>query len=101
MMFEQRTGRTPSLFLLQSNSCLVTGAVQSNRVGASNIRMQKVILVTGGAGFIGSNFILQPMLDASAAIVNLDTLTYAGNLHHLESIAPGARYEFTHGDIGD
>jgi dTDP-glucose 4,6-dehydratase len=63
--------------------------------------MQKVILVTGGAGFIGSNFILQQMQDASAAIVNLDKLTYAGNLRNLESIAPGLRYEFTHGDIGD
>ena len=63
--------------------------------------MQKVILVTGGAGFIGSNFILQQMQDASAAIVNLDKLTYAGNLRNLESVAPGPRYEFAHGDIGD
>jgi dTDP-glucose 4,6-dehydratase len=63
--------------------------------------MQKVILVTGGAGFIGSNFILRQTQEESGAIVNLDKLTYAGNLRNLESIAPGPRYEFAHGDIGD
>jgi dTDP-glucose 4,6-dehydratase len=61
--------------------------------------MRKTILVTGGAGFIGSNFILQQMRDDSAGIVNLDKLTYAGNLRNLESIASDPRYEFVHGDI--
>jgi dTDP-glucose 4,6-dehydratase len=63
--------------------------------------MRNTFLVTGGAGFIGSNFILQQMQDESVSIVNLDKLTYAGNLHNLESIAPDRRYEFVHGDIGD
>jgi dTDP-glucose 4,6-dehydratase len=63
--------------------------------------MQNIILVTGGAGFIGSNFILQQMRDESVSVVNLDKLTYAGNLHNLDSVAPGRRYEFVHGDIGD
>jgi dTDP-glucose 4,6-dehydratase len=63
--------------------------------------MQNLILVTGGAGFIGSNFILQRMQERSASIVNLDKLTYAGNLHNLDSIASNERYEFVHGDIGD
>lgn len=63
--------------------------------------MQNIILVTGGAGFIGSNFILQQMCDESVSVVNLDKLTYAGNLHNLDSVAPGRRYEFVHGDIGD
>jgi dTDP-glucose 4,6-dehydratase len=63
--------------------------------------MQKTILVTGGAGFIGSNFILQRMEGGAAPIVNLDKLTYAGNLRNLESVASDARYEFVQGDIGD
>jgi dTDP-glucose 4,6-dehydratase len=63
--------------------------------------MENTILVTGGAGFIGSNFILQRMERDSAAIVNLDKLTYAGNLRNLESIANQRRYEFAHGDIAD
>jgi dTDP-glucose 4,6-dehydratase len=63
--------------------------------------MENTILVTGGAGFIGSNFILQRIEPDSASIVNLDKLTYAGNLHNLETIANDRRYEFVHGDIAD
>ncbi|MGA8763456.1 MAG: dTDP-glucose 4,6-dehydratase [Candidatus Sulfotelmatobacter sp.] len=63
--------------------------------------MRNTILVTGGAGFIGSNFILQQMERDKASIVNLDKLTYAGNLRNLDSIANTQRYEFIHGDIAD
>ncbi len=63
--------------------------------------MDKTILVTGGAGFVGSNFILQRMERDSAPIVNLDKLTYAGNLRNLDTIANDRRYEFVHGDIAD
>src|ERR1700689_1387846 len=63
--------------------------------------MQNHVLVTGGAGFIGSNFVLHQMQDESAAILNLDKLTYAGNPRNLESIAADRRYKFIHGDIGD
>lgn len=63
--------------------------------------MENTILVTGGAGFIGSNFILQRMERDSAAIVNLDKLTYAGNMRNLETISSERRYEFVHGDIAD
>ena len=63
--------------------------------------MQNAILVTGGAGFIGSNFILQQMKGSAVPVVNLDKLTYAGNLRNLVSIASDPRYEFVHGDIGD
>ena len=64
--------------------------------------MQNAILVTGGAGFIGSNFILQQLeSDTATALVNLDKLTYAGNLRNLEAVGTDRRYEFVHGDIGD
>lgn len=63
--------------------------------------MNDTILITGGAGFIGSNFILQRIEHDSANIVNLDKLTYAGNLRNLESVADNPRYELVRGDIGD
>jgi dTDP-glucose 4,6-dehydratase len=63
--------------------------------------MQNRILVTGGAGFIGSNFILYQMRDDPAAIVNFDKLTYAGNLHNLDTICADPRYCFVQGDIGE
>ncbi len=63
--------------------------------------MHDLIVVTGGAGFIGSNFILQRMRDDSASVVNFDKLTYAGNPHNLESIAENPRYHFVQGDIVD
>ncbi len=60
-----------------------------------------MILVTGGAGFIGGNFILDWLANPSSeAIVNLDKLTYAGNLMTLESLKSDPRYTFIHGDIG-
>lgn len=60
------------------------------------------ILVTGGAGFIGSNFVLH-MLKAhpSYAVINLDKLTYAGNLENLTEAEGNSRYTFVKGDIGD
>ena len=57
------------------------------------------LLVTGGAGFIGSAFIRLSLSDDSTRIVNLDKLTYAGNLANLESVAANPRYRFAHGDI--
>ena len=62
----------------------------------------KTILVTGGAGFIGSNFIhylLQKY--PHLKIINLDKLTYAGNLDNLKDVEKDPRYEFVHGDIRD
>ncbi|PYX28608.1 MAG: dTDP-glucose 4,6-dehydratase [Acidobacteria bacterium] len=63
--------------------------------------MPSTILVTGGAGFIGSNFILQRIEEGTGQVVNLDKLTYAGNLRNVDSISSDRRYEFVHGDIGD
>jgi dTDP-glucose 4,6-dehydratase len=59
------------------------------------------ILVTGGAGFIGSNFVLSWIKDAGTPVVNLDLLTYAGNAANLASLANDARHQLVHGDICD
>ena len=60
-----------------------------------------MILVTGGAGFIGGNFVLDWLAGSDEPVVNLDALTYAGNLHTLDSLKNDARHVFVHGDIGD
>ncbi len=67
----------------------------------TNPKMQNLILVTGGAGFIGSNFILEWIQHEPSRIVNLDKLTYAGNLRNLESVAAHPSYRFEQGDIVD
>ena len=59
------------------------------------------ILVTGGAGFIGSNFIRQWIAEEQTRLINLDLLTYAGNLDSLSGVADHALYEFIKGDIRD
>jgi dTDP-glucose 4,6-dehydratase len=59
------------------------------------------ILVTGGAGFIGSNFVLQWLTSEAIPVVNLDKLTYAGNLENLEGASADQRYSFERGDICD
>ncbi|MHB1291353.1 MAG: dTDP-glucose 4,6-dehydratase [Sulfuricella sp.] len=60
-----------------------------------------MILVTGGAGFIGSNFILDWIATTGEAVVNLDKLTYAGNLENLVSLKGDTRHVFVQGDIND
>jgi dTDP-glucose 4,6-dehydratase len=59
------------------------------------------ILVTGGAGFIGSNFILDWLAQSDEVVINLDLLTYAGNLQNLASLDGDQRHVFVRGDIGD
>ena len=59
------------------------------------------ILVTGGAGFIGSNFVLDWLEAVGEPVLNLDALTYAGNLHNLDALKGDARHVFVQGDIGD
>jgi dTDP-glucose 4,6-dehydratase len=60
-----------------------------------------LILVTGGAGFIGSNFVLDWLLAENTPVVNLDKLTYAGNLQNLAAVADDPRHIFVRGDIAD
>ncbi len=62
---------------------------------------QPSIIVTGGAGFIGSNFVLQWLNRVGTPVVNLDILTYAGNAENLESLKGDPRHELVRGDIGD
>ena len=60
-----------------------------------------MLLVTGGAGFIGSNFVLSTLAQTGEAIVNLDKLTYAGNLANLDPVKTNAKHVFVRGDIGN
>jgi len=60
-----------------------------------------LILVTGGAGFIGANFILDWLRESDELVLNLDNLTYAGNLENLAELGGDPRYAFVQGDIGD
>lgn len=63
--------------------------------------MNKTILVTGGAGFIGSNFVLAWINQGLGKVINLDKLTYAGNLDNLKSLGHNPNHVFVHGDIAD
>lgn len=65
------------------------------------MQLSKTILVTGGAGFIGSNFVLEWVKAGLGTVINLDKLTYAGNLENLTEIEGNPHHIFVHGDIGD
>jgi len=60
-----------------------------------------MILITGGAGFIGANFVLDWCAQSDEPVINLDKLTYAGNLENLASQQGNPRHTFVHGDLGD
>src|SRR6266850_435542 len=60
-----------------------------------------MLLVTGGAGFIGANFVVSTLESTAEAVLNLDKLTYAGNLRNLDAVDGDARHQFVQGDICD
>ena len=60
-----------------------------------------MILVTGGAGFIGSNFVLNWLSECDEPVLNLDALTYAGNLENLASLSGNSSHHFVRGDVAD
>jgi len=60
-----------------------------------------MLLITGGTGFIGANFILDFIAATGESVVNLDKLTYAGNPRNLEGLNGDARHQLVRGDIGD
>ncbi len=70
-------------------------------MGPVSNEFEKKILVTGGAGFIGSNFVLHALERGDNTVVNLDNLTYAGNLMSLEPVRHDTRHIFIRGDIAD
>ena len=59
------------------------------------------IIVTGAAGFIGSNYVLNWISEKNEKVIALDKLTYAGNLENLKSVEKNPNYVFVQGDIGD
>ena len=71
------------------------------RMNNADAQQSNPILVTGGAGFIGSNFVLSWMKAAGTGVVNLDLLTYAGNAANLAALEADSRYTFVRGDICD
>lgn len=81
--------------------CRVSWAMQQYAPHGRAVRdLMKTLLVTGGAGFIGANFVLQAVADG-LRVVNLDKLTYAGNLDTLASLQGNPAHTFIQGDIGD
>jgi dTDP-glucose 4,6-dehydratase len=75
----------------------------AGRVAAqqARTRIMRTLLVTGGAGFIGGNFVLDVLATSGYRVVNLDALTYAGNLDTLAGVAKHPAHVFVRGDIGD
>ena len=88
------------LYLMQSADGRYRGHMRSGNHAIAKNSLAP-ILVTGGAGFIGSNFVLDWLAAGLGPVVNLDKLTYAGNPENLASVEASTAYTFAHGDICD
>lgn len=75
--------------------------MSDSKDNSNNSRRSNCVLVTGGCGFIGSNFVLDWLANEDAPVINLDALTYAGNPENLAAAANDPRYTFVHGNICD
>ena len=98
---KRRNARRRDFKLARHESTRSYFARDASRVALSHTLVVKTILVTGGAGFIGSAFIRLVMRERRFAVVNVDKLTYAGNLESLEEVSDDARYSFARIDICD
>ena len=81
-----------------------TPAIARDSVREDDLRTARdrdMILVTGGAGFIGANFVIDWLKTSDEPVINLDKLTYAGNPNNLAALRDDPRHLFVHGDIGD
>lgn len=107
-----RLSKVNAEYAANTSSALTRSSSRHNRVESLKIsdfgqadsgmlRDHMTILVTGGAGFIGANFVLDWLAAECEAVVNLDKLTYAGNIENLEAIQGESRHVFVQGDIGD
>jgi dTDP-glucose 4,6-dehydratase len=94
-------GQTAESSKLPSNSVLFRFCTPPQWSLSKAPMSQSTVLVTGGAGFIGSCFVRLAVGERSARVVNLDSLTYAGNLDSLGPIAQNPMHHFVHGDIAD
>src|SRR5260370_32008805 len=95
-MLEDRARCSPRVQALPEN--VAGGAAQSDRGRYAGARL---ILATGCAGFIGSNFVHAWLAEVGEPLVNLDKLTYAGNLANLAALKGDPRHVFVQGDIAD
>jgi len=74
---------------------------QVRETEGAGARLGMTILVTGGAGFIGSNFVLDWFAQGAGPVINLEQLTYAGNPANLQTLKDNPEHVFVHGDICD
>jgi dTDP-glucose 4,6-dehydratase len=87
--------------MLKALNSLISRRIYFPTIKKRKSSMNKTILVTGGAGFIGANFVIDWLAQSDGTVINLDCLTYAGNMENLSSLQGDNRHVFVKGSIGD